>query len=254
MRMRILKWSILVGGVSLVCFGFQFLRYGDGYWQKGQLDSKQSAVAAQITQAEKIASEGPTFSKETPELILSNKKVLLARTYEPNDLTLVQGVYLREMAAVALARMLAGAEQEGITGLVTFSGYRSYATQASVYANKIASLRPKYGDDAEEMAQRLVAPPGSSEHQTGLAVDITLKKFLHYEYVLNYDFADTEQGQWLSKNSWKYGFILRYAENKEDKTNYSYEPWHFRYVGVEHAQRMYELDLCLEEYISRFGK
>ena len=114
-------------------------------------------------------------------------------------------------------------------------------------------MRSKYGEDVEEMAQKLVAPPGSSEHQTGLAVDITLKDFLNYEYVLNYEFADTVQGKWLSKNSWKYGFIIRYNENKEEKTKFSYEPWHFRYVGVEHAKVMYELDLCLEEYLTMFG-
>lgn len=226
------------------------------YVKQSHSSFDQSITASQGTAIEAVAAENKntySVSKATPELVLANKSVKLAQTYEPTDLQQIRGVYLRQTAAVALKEMLIGAEKEGIHGLVPISAYRSYETQAVVYSNKIASLRAKYGEDAEEMAQRLVAPPGSSEHQTGLAVDITLKDFLNYEYVLNYEFADTAQGQWLSKNSWKYGFILRYGENKEDKTHFSYEPWHFRYVGAEHAKVMYERDLCLEEYLTMFG-
>ena len=192
----------------------------------------------------------PKVDKNLPELILVNKSVRLDADYAAEDLITVRGVVLREVAATALIKMLSAADREGIHGLVVYSGYRSYNTQAVVYSNKIASLRSKYKEAAEEIAQRLVAPPGASEHQTGLAIDFTLEKFLSAEYVLNYDFADTEQGQWLRKNSWQYGFILRYDESKEDKTNIDYEPWHFRYVGVEHAKRIYEGNLCLEEYLN----
>lgn len=254
--MKMLKSSLLVCVIVFLCLVFQYSDFLDNYWKDRHLDSNQSASASQVVLTEKSETDSTkqhSVSKATPELILVNKSVRLDRAYEPTDLRPVQGGYLREMAAIALKEMLVGAEKEGIHGLVPFSAYRSYGTQEVVYSNKIASLRPKYGDEAEEMAQKLVAPPGSSEHQTGLAIDITLKDFLDYEYVLNYDFATTAQGQWLSKNSWKYGFILRYSENKEDKTNFSYEPWHFRYVGIEHAKVIYELDICLEEYISMFG-
>ncbi len=246
-----LKRNIFICLSVVLCF-ISFSRY----LKENPSDSGQNATAAPVTTSEKTESESKkqhSVAKGTPELILANKSVRLERSYEPTDLQQIQGVYLREMAAVALKEMLAGANKEGIQGLVPFSAYRSYGTQAVVYSNKIASLRSKYGENAEEMAQKLVAPPGSSEHQTGLAVDITLKDFLNYEYVLNYEFADTVQGKWLSKNSWKYGFIIRYNENKEEKTKFSYEPWHFRYVGVEHAKVMYELDLCLEEYLTMFG-
>lgn len=246
-----LKRNIFICLSVLVCF-ISLNRYV----KENPSAADQSATASPATTSEKTENESKkahSVAKATPELVLANKSVRLEQSYEPIDLQQIQGVYLREMAAVALKEMLAGANKEGIHGLVPFSAYRSYGTQAVVYSNKIASLRSKYGEDAEEMAQKLVAPPGGSEHQTGLAVDITLKDFLNYEYVLNYEFADTVQGQWLSKNSWKYGFVLRYNENKEDKTRFSYEPWHFRYVGVEHARVMYELDLCLEEYLARFG-
>lgn len=254
--MKMLKRSIVVCVIVLLCLVFRFSNYLDNYWKQIYLNSNQGATAAQVVATEKPETDGfnkYSVSKATPELILVNKSVRLDRAYEPTDLRQVQGIYLKEIAAAALKEMLVAAEKEGIHGLVPFSAYRSYGTQAVVYSNKIASLRPKYGDEAEEMAQRLVAPPGSSEHQTGLAIDITLKEFLDYEYVLNYDFANTVQGQWLSKNSWKYGFILRYRENKEDKTNFSYEPWHFRYVGIEHARVISEMDICLEEYLSMFG-
>ncbi|MCE5285905.1 MAG: M15 family metallopeptidase [Pelosinus sp.] len=189
--------------------------------------------------------------KDMQELILVNKAVRLLAEYEPADLTLVRGVYLRNVAAGALANMLRGAEQAGISEIAVVSGYRSYATQAAVYANKIARLRPEYGDAAQTEAEKLVAPPGSSEHQTGLAVDLSIASFMNREYVLNYDFAYTDADRWLMKNAWKYGFILRYTEGKEAKTGFSYEPWHYRYVGVEPAQAIYEEGICLEEYLSQ---
>lgn len=246
-----LKRKILLCLLGLLCLASLGV-----YLKQSPPSSDQSTAASQGAALEAVEAENKntySVSKATPELVLANKSIRLAQTYEPTDLQQIQGVYLRQMAAIALKEMLTGAEKAGMHGLVPISAYRSYGTQAVVYSNKIASLRAKYGGGAEEMAQRLVAPPGSSEHQTGLAVDITLKDFLNYEYVLNYEFADTAQGKWLSKNSWKYGFILRYGENKEDKTNFSYEPWHFRYVGIEHAKVMYERDLCLEEYLTMFG-
>ena len=192
----------------------------------------------------------PVIDKNLPELILVNKSVRMGAGQEPADLRAIHGVYLRQPAAVALQAMLDGAEREGIQGLVVYSGYRSYQTQVAVHANKIASLRSEYKEKAEAMAEKLVAPPGASEHQTGLAVDFTLKSFLDRDYVLNYDFANTAQGLWLRKNSWKYGFILRYDDGKEAITNIDYEPWHFRYVGLEHAKHIYELGVCLEEYLN----
>ena len=245
------KRNILICLIGLLC-----LVSVDSYVKKSHSDPEQNATASPVLSTENSEMESKqqhSFSKTIPELVLVNKSVRLERAYEPTDLRQIQGVYLREMAAVALQEMLTGGEKEGIHGLVPFSACRSYGTQAAVYSNKIASLRPKYHEEAEEIALRLVAPPGGSEQQTGMAIDITLKDFLDYEYVLNYEFADTIQGKWLSKNSWKYGFILRYNENKEGITNFSYEPWHFRYVGREHAKVMYELDLCLEEYIGMFG-
>lgn len=194
--------------------------------------------------------EPKVVNKNAPELILVNKKVRLTREYEPSDLTKARGVTLRAPAALALDKMLSAAGEAGIGDIRAVSGYRSYATQDAVHSAKIERLRPEYKDGAELEAEKLVAPPGASEHQTGLAVDLSIASYMERDYVLNYDFADTKAGRWLKENSWRYGFVLRYAEEKEAQTGFSYEPWHYRYVGAEHAQSMYEAKVCLEEYLA----
>ena len=100
-------------------------------------------------------------------------------------------------------------------------------------------------EEATAQAGAVVAVPGTSEHQTGLAVDLVDKSYQHLDDAQ----ASTEVQQWLMENSWKYGFILRYPEEKSDVTGIIYEPWHYRYVGGPAAREMRELGLCLEEYI-----
>ena len=102
-------------------------------------------------------------------------------------------------------------------------------------------------DMAYKDALKTIQRPGHSEHHTGLCVDLVEKRGLNRE--LDETFEETEAFAWLSQNAHKYGFILRYPKDKTDITKYSYEPWHYRYVGVEHAKRINQLDMCLEEYI-----
>lgn len=252
--MVICKTNGAIGAILLLCLVFLGFAFLHGDLDVVKVFPGESTPAAQTSSPPIKEVKQPKQSiilKRIPELILVNKSIRLDKGYEPMDLTHVKGIYLREMAAGALLKMLSAAEDQGINQMVVYSGYRSYATQSAVYHNKIASLRAQYGDSAEIEAAKLVAPPGASEHQTGLAVDLTVTKFLDYDYVLNYDFADTVEGHWLRKNAWKYGFILRYDEGKEEKTTISYEPWHFRYVGVEHARMIYEAKMCLEEYIDQ---
>ncbi|MBQ2766381.1 MAG: M15 family metallopeptidase, partial [Clostridia bacterium] len=87
-------------------------------------------------------------------------------------------------------------------------------------------------------------PAGSSEHQTGLCVD------MHNLPAASKDFANEDAYKWLKENCWKFGFILRYPEDKTEITGISFEPWHYRYVGRYHAQRIYQMNMCLEEYIA----
>lgn len=147
--------------------------------------------------------------------------------------------HVREDVAVALQDMFKAAEKDGID-LVGISAYRSYEYQETVYSNKVKR-------DGLEEAEKYVAEPGTSEHQTGLAIDV-----LSSEYdSLDEGFEDTEAFTWLSRNMSKYGFILRYPKGKEDITGYDYEPWHIRYVGVGPAIEIMDKKITLEEYLDK---
>jgi D-alanyl-D-alanine carboxypeptidase len=130
---------------------------------------------------------------------------------------------------------------------VVCSAYRTHATQVRLHNNKIARLRSAgYSyERAVKEAGRWVAVPGTSEHETGLALDI-----MSYSYqVLDEKQENTAEQKWFMEHCWEYGFILRYPKDKTEITGIGYEPWHYRYVGREAAAEMKELGLCLEEYI-----
>ncbi|MCL2496428.1 MAG: D-alanyl-D-alanine carboxypeptidase family protein [Clostridiales bacterium] len=157
-------------------------------------------------------------------------------------------VYLREDAAQALKAMLAALKQAGVKDTVYInSGYRNFVRQGELYAAKVSSYRKQgYAEtQARAMAARWVLPAGESEHQTGLAVDISTAGV---SYELIDSFAKTAAGKWLHEHCVEYGFIVRYTAAKEEFTSVASEPWHFRYVGSDHAVYMREHDLCLEEY------
>ncbi len=148
-----------------------------------------------------------------------------------------QDVLLTEECIAALNSMLkAFYEETGREDLQVISGYRTKAYQQSLYDDAAQ-------DDAEDAASR-VAKAGHSEHETGQAVDFNI-----FRDGVTLDFDGTEEYAWLAEHCAEYGFILRYPEHKVSVTEFSYEPWHFRYVGVPHAQYMQEQDLVLDEYI-----
>ena len=165
-----------------------------------------------------------------------NRKSTLSSDYKPTDLVLpdVRAVnssnrlYMRKEAASALEELFKAAEDENYY-LYAVSGYRSYSYQKSIY-------NPYSGYSA---------PPGASEHQLGLAMDVTLPEYGSRLYV---KFGQSEEGIWLRENAYRYGFVIRYLEGKEDITGYNYEPWHIRYVGEELAKELYERGITLEEY------
>nr|WP_325302003.1 M15 family metallopeptidase [uncultured Dysosmobacter sp.] len=150
-----------------------------------------------------------------------------------------------------LQRMLDDCRAAGLRPLIC-SSYRSQETQQRLYENKIRRLMREglSREEATAQAGTVVAVPGTSEHQTGLAVDLVDKSYQHLDDAQ----ASTDVQQWLMENSWKYGFILRYPEEKSDVTGIIYEPWHYRYVGEPAAREMRELGLCLEEYIEWLGE
>lgn len=149
----------------------------------------------------------------------------------------------------AVNNMIDAAAKDGIT-LTICSGYRTKATSASLYKKEVQSFINKgYSQkEAEKEAARWVAPPGTSEHHTGLAFDIVTPSY----QALDHGFADTKAAKWMKKNCAKYGLILRYPKDKQKVTGITFEPWHFRYVGTDHAQRIMDEGLCLEEYLEKY--
>lgn len=145
-----------------------------------------------------------------------------------------------------LDAMYKAAKEDGIN-LLMASGYRNYNTQVYLYEKKINYFkRLGYSqNEATEIASMKVTPPLTSEHETGLAVDI-----LSYSHnCMDSDFGNSDAGIWLKEHSFEYGFILRYPEGKEEITKIQYEPWHFRYVGKEAAEFIYINNLTFEEFV-----
>ncbi|MDM8127628.1 M15 family metallopeptidase [Paraclostridium benzoelyticum] len=141
-------------------------------------------------------------------------------------------------AMEAFKEMQEAAKKDGLEINVR-SGYRSYDTQVQLYNNYVQR-------DGKEAADRYSSVPGFSEHQTGLALDISNG---NYKKSIGPWFDNTPQAKWLYENAYKYGFILRYPKGKEDITGYMYESWHYRYVGKEHSKNFKMNDLTLEEYL-----
>ena len=150
--------------------------------------------------------------------------------------------------------MIADAKKDGVE-LKIISGFRTFSGQTTLFNNKVNQYINKgYSrDKAKELAAQYVAPPGTSEHLTGLAVDLISPDWYNYNSDLNSNFEKTKQFEWLYNNCAKYGFVLRYPKDKESITGYSYEPWHYRYVGVEHAKKIMDQKICLEEYVANLG-
>lgn len=150
-------------------------------------------------------------------------------------------------------KMYDDALKDGIT-LYLRSGYRNISTQTINYNANIERLQNQGFTKEEAIIETNLyyTVPGHSEHHTGLAFDIITPEYHKDIYTLSDEFAKTEAYDWLIKNCADYGFILRYQEHKTDITQINFEPWHYRYVGVEHAQYIMENDICLEEYIQLF--
>lgn len=155
----------------------------------------------------------------------------------PDDI-IIEDIYLLPEAAQALELLFDAAAGAGYT-LYAVSGYRSYPTQETLYKRKV-------GDVGEEEAVRLVAPPGASEHQSGLAMDINGQSTIAVD--TRQAFGESPEGLWVQANAHLFGFTVRYPQGKGDITGYAWAPWHLRYVGPEAATEMYELNVTLEEY------
>jgi len=195
---------------------------------------------------ENTANNVPVKALADWKLILVNTENPIPEDYTLETRPLPNGLTFDTRAYDNLIAMLNDGKNEGLT-FVVCSAYRTIELQTSLFKAQVAKQQHKGLSDKEayNVAKTIVALPGTSEHNVGLAVDIVA---LDYQR-LDDGYADTPEAIWLKQNSDKYGFILRYPANKEKTTKIMYEPWHFRYVGTDHALEMNRLNLCLEEYI-----
>ncbi|WP_252311525.1 D-alanyl-D-alanine carboxypeptidase family protein [Sinobaca sp. H24] len=229
--------------------------------ESSQTDSGASAEESQPSSEdtdEETKPEAPSLNEEgvveDPEAVdmIVNRDYHLSSDYEPEDLIQADIRYaspgddpknlIREPAAAPLEQLFADAESTGHE-LYAISGYRSYERQDIIFTQNAER-------DGEEQANTYSAKPGESEHQSGLAMDVSSRTVGNQ---LNTDFGDTPEGRWIAENAHKYGFIVRYPEDKTDITGYQYEPWHLRYVGEELSEELYEENLTLEEYYGLEG-
>lgn len=177
-------------------------------------------------------------------LTVNNRERLLDEDFEePEDLvrltvkcTSSSAVLLRQTAGDALTRMFNVAKRQGID-LYANSGYRNFTLQKTMYRNRLERL----GED-----DGVVAYPGACDNQTGLGVDVVSKEWIGKQ--VDETFAQSAEAQWMADNCWKYGFIIRYPQDKTEITLESYQPWHLRYVGRNVAGYMHDKNYCLEEF------
>ncbi|MFZ5815911.1 MAG: M15 family metallopeptidase [Bacillota bacterium] len=201
----------------------------------------------------KAGSEAPAVQPvPDPEAItvLVNKRFKLPADYRPDDLVeprvafifqeKVEKRLMRKEAARALELLFAAAEKDGIH-LAGVSGFRSYETQKVLFAHYVRT-------QGEEVARKYSAEPGHSEHQTGLAMDLSGSTGA---CAVEDCFADTPEAKWLAAHAAERGFIIRYPRGKESITGYNYEPWHLRYVGAAVSRQIAARGVTLEEYLGQ---
>ena len=225
--------------------GWSAVRYsGEKYYISTQyLSEKKPSDKSDFVDplaAERIVVD-PT--EGNPYLVVVNAKRAADETYKPVLTEIFDtGYYMEEGVTPYYEEMYTAAKKDGIT-LTPYSAYRSYERQKNNYINLTKQYKSQYKlseEDAARKAATVILPPGTSEHNLGLAMDICNTRD---------DFANTKEFKWLTENAHKYGFILRYTAEKQDITGIVPEPWHWRFVGVEYAEAIKDSGLCLEEYL-----
>ena len=181
--------------------------------------------------------------------ILVNKNNPLNKTYIPNDLVDANSKYrnnikVNKEALTSFNKMKYDMHLLGYD-IDIMSGYRDYSYQEKIYNRLVNEKGLNY-------AIRHIAPAGASEHQTGLAIDICVYK--DDKCYIEHEISEFEEIKWLHNNCYKYGFIVRYPKGKEYITGYQFEPWHYRYVGIDLATYLFKNNITLEEYYQSNSK
>lgn len=211
-------------------------------------DNKEDSMNSISVSDEPATKESPKIDTDPDSItVFVNKEYSLPAGHVPSDLTRPDVKfygnysddkrYLRKKAANALEDLFSAAEKDGVI-LYGVSGYRSYSRQKEIYNNNIEQR----GSSA---TNKVSAAPGHSEHQTGLAIDISNASL---GCTLSEEFGNSKEGKWVAKHCAEYGYIIRYPKNKEKITGYSYEPWHIRYVGKKTAKYISKNNITFEEF------
>lgn len=217
------------GWTQIDGFSYYFMEDGSPAQGKMTLDGKSTS-----------------FASNGQEVILVNPWNYLPEDYSVELTELSSEHKIASVALADLQKMLQDCENDGMQPAIC-SSYRTQAYQENLYQRRIDRyVEDGYSqEEATALAGRSVAIPGTSEHQLGLAVDIVDNR----NWNLDESQAKMPTQKWLMENSWRYGWILRYPNEKSQITGIIYEPWHYRYVGKEVAAEIYKLDICLEEYL-----
>ncbi|MCL2593217.1 MAG: M15 family metallopeptidase [Defluviitaleaceae bacterium] len=186
-------------------------------------------------------------------LRLINQNNPLPDNYEPENMINIalyvrstrSEIWMEERAGRSFIEMVNSMVLDGVEDMAAVSGFRDFSHQTTLFNRQVARHSYLSSEEAFRRAAMVVAPPGASEHQSGLAIDVSSSQV---SFALSQRFENTDAFTWLLENAHKYGFIIRYPRDKTYITGIVYEPWHLRYVGVFHAERMVELGLVLEEY------
>ncbi len=197
------------------------------------------------TNAQQLSEQGDAW-----QMVLVNESHPLDASYVPELAELEPDRQVDARILEDAQQMMADARDAGLNPYIC-SAYRNYDYQRSVFNDTMVDwITQGYTPlDAYDETKKSVAVPGTSEHATGLALDITSADYAQLDDAQ----ADTAEAKWFAENCWKYGFILRYPPEKSDVTGIIYEPWHYRYVGKEAAKEITESGLTLEEYLEQSG-
>ena len=224
------------------------LAKGDDGWSRVLFEGEECYIYSEYlttTEPFKVSSNRTVVDPTGDDwnLVVVNTKREIPGDYVPKLAEVASsGVYMDYRVAPYYNEMYAAAKKDGII-LTPFSGYRSYARQQRNYNNLTQQYMSQYGlskDAAAAKAATVILPPGTSEHNLGLAMDICNT---------NSTFKNQKEYKWLTEHAHEYGFILRYTAEKQPITGIIPEPWHWRFVGVEHAKAIKDSGLCLEEYL-----
>lgn len=245
-KLKILKnliFMLCIIFILAICCYIQF------NWDEGVNVVAATAVVTPEAESQVLSSmqeESLSVGQESEPAVLDDKLLILVNGKEalPEDYQITPRLYGEVIVDIKiydqLVNLINAAGEEKLT-LWLASGYRSVEEQQTLYDNAVEDnlALGMSRKEAKAEASRTIADPGHSEHHTGLAVDFN---------TVSEEFRETPEYTWLQEHAHEYGFIQRYSADKEEITGIAEEVWHYRYVGVEHATRMKELNMCLEEY------